>query len=272
MLKEAYGLLQQQYEKCLKNVAKNAPLVGYANEKYRHSMQVMGAGNYLVKRVNWLKNKPTAFIELVKTAILLHDVFRFREIELLGKGIQNFDHGFEGGEFLRTQPMFNDIRIWLPIRHHGHLIEELYADAEYQNITDKNLQDEVRQICFLIRDADKIANLHMIVNEPNVWYLFFGKDNYEPNTDGKISAAVWKTAFNGTTVPRDSWTTVADRVVSFLSWYMDINYQYAIEFCAKLNVTPQLLQFFQDHCSDEKFKQEYLTYFDRFLATHKYLK
>lgn len=274
MLKEAYDLLQQQYERCMQNVGDTPFLVGYANEKYRHSMQVMGAGNYLIKRVDWLKNKPAEFIELVKTSIFLHDIFRFREIELYKKGCRDFDHGFEGGEFLRTVPLFNDIRIWLSIRHHGHLIGELYADADYQNITDKNLQDEVRQICFLIRDADKIANLHMVANEPKVWELFFGEKitKYNPKIDGKISEAVWQTAFDGTTVPRGAWATIADRVVSFLSWYMDINYQVAIEFCDKLNVNVKLLQIFDMYCSDEKFKRKYMEYFNNFLATHEYLK
>ena len=274
MLKEAYNLLQQQYDKCMQNVADDDFLVGYANEKYRHSMQVMGAGNYLIRRVDWLKNKPDNFIELVKTAIFLHDVFRFREIELYKDGCRDFDHGFEGGEFLRTLPMFSDIRIWLPIRHHGHLIEALYEDADYQNIADKNLQDEVRQICFLIRDADKIANLHMVANERNQWKLFFGSEieKYSPKVDGKISEAVWQTAFAGATVPRGAWATVADRIVSFLSWYMDINYQCAIEFCDKLDVTKKILQIFDEHCIDEKFRREYTAYFDKFLQTYKYLK
>ena len=41
----------------------------------------------------------------------------------------------------------------------------MYADDEYQNISNKKLQKEVEEICFIIRDADKIANLHIhIIN------------------------------------------------------------------------------------------------------------
>ena len=272
MLQEAYDLLEQQYAKCRQNVADNPFLISYAEEKYRHSMQVMGAGNYIVKRVKWMQNRSAEFIELVKTAIFLHDIFRFQEIELLSQGIQNFDHGVEGAEFLRTLPLFNDIRIWLPIRHHGHVIEKLYEDATYQNITDKNMQDEVRQIAFLIRDADKIANLHMLATERRQWPLFFGKESYEPATDGIISDTVRQTAYSGTTIPRGAWCTIADRIMSFLSWYMDINYQSSLEFCDKLQVTAKMLQILDTHCTDSEFKREYLAYFQNFLATHPYLQ
>ncbi len=272
MLKEAYDLLEIEYKKCLSSVHNNKDLKAYAEEKHRHSMQVMGAGNYLIKRIEWLSNKSADFIELVKTAVFLHDICRFREITLLFQGSKNFDHGVQGGEFLRTIPLFNDIRIWLPIRHHGHLIESLYEDADYQNIADKILQEEVKQICFIIRDADKIANLHMFASESAQWPLFLGKNTYEPQVDGRISDIIKQNAFKDITVPRLADASVADRIVSLLSWYTDINYQSAIDFCHVLGVTEKMLQIFAEHCIDDDFKAQYSAYITNFIATHQYLK
>lgn len=273
MLKEAYDLLEKQYQKCLNIVQSDAFFTAYADEKKRHSMQVAGAGNYLIRHVAWLQNKPADFIELVKTAVLLHDISRFDEIAAYYKSKTKLDHGVIGAELLQQTPPFDDIRIWLPIKHHGHKIEELYADPQYQNITDKNLQNEIKQICFVIRDADKIANLNMVVHEKNIWFLFLGKSeaDFNPATDGTVSPEVRHEAFLPVTIDRNYLKTFCDRCLSLLSWYTDINYQSAIDYCRKLNVTAQMLQIFADHCSDSPFRHDYLAHFAKFMTEKHFL-
>ena len=273
VLKEAYDLLEQKYSHCCDLVKNDEFFTLYADEKKRHSLQVMGAGNYIIRRVQWLKNKPESYIEMVKTAVFLHDVCRFEEIEYLFAGKKNYDHGVEAGNLLQTIPLFNDIRIWLPIKHHGHLIEELYADEVYQNIRDKELQKQVELICFIIRDADKIANMHMMVNEKNILPLFLGKtdETYCPQTDGVVSDIINEEAFAGIKVSRDFRARVADRCISYLSWFTDINYQASVCFCNKLNVIPKLITLFENHCCDEDFKKQYLEYFNNYLKERVYL-
>lgn len=273
MLQAAYDLLYSEYQKCLAAVAAQPFYIGFAREKWRHSLQVMGAGNYIIKRINWLKNKSPQYIDMVKTAIFLHDVCRFAEISLMAVEHKKLDHGIAGCQLLRQTPPFNDIRIWLPIKHHGHLITELYADAEYQNIADKNLQAEVEQIAFIIRDADKIANLHMLTQEKGQWLLFLGKaeKDYQPQADGLISDIIKREAFEGKTVNRDARLTTADRIVGYLSWFTDINYRASLDFCQRLNVIEKLIKIFADHCIDEPFKTQYIDYFTTDLRQRHYL-
>ncbi len=270
MITEAYKLLRTEFEKCIQLVDKNEDYEAYAREKYRHSLQVMGAGNYLIKHIAWLQNKSPEFIELVKTAILLHDTARFQEIALLQQGYKNFDHGIAGSILLQSTNLFNDVRIWLPIKHHGHLIKDLYSDVEYQNIEDKSLQDDVRRICFIIRDADKIANLHMIVHEPKMRWLFWGKKHIDLSVDGKISDMTEKYAFGSTTIPRNFKATPADCIVSFLSWYKDINYQCAIDFCSILSITTGMLQILDEYCIDEAFKQKFTAHLNSYLQGRQF--
>lgn len=271
MLKAAYKLIEQESGRCLQNVRSDAFFTMFAKEKIRHTMQVAGAGNYLIRRIEWLKNRPSAYIEMVKTAVLLHDVCRFAEIEHLYHGEKGYDHGVGGAEFLRRLPRFSDIRIWLPIKHHGHLIEALYADEEYQNIADKFLQEEVQKICFIIRDVDKIANLHMLATEKDMRSLFLGKEVLTPQ-DGRISPRIKEEMYAHTTLPRWQEATPADLMAGFLSWYFDINYRYALDFCEKLNVTDRLRIMFGEICTDETFKTEFLAVFNQFLASHPYLR
>lgn len=272
MLEDAYRLLKEKSEECLQKVAHDEFFVGYTKEKIRHSYQVMGAGNYIVPRVEWLKSKGYEYADMVKSAVLLHDICRFAEIEEKCLHNRQIDHGVAGGEFLRTVPEFSDIRIWLPIKHHGHLIEALYADEEYKNIADEELKQEVARICFIIRDADKIANLRMLAYEPDMRYLFFGKKDVVPAVDGHISEPVWRELEKDETLPRWAEATPADRMAGYLSWYYDINYQYAIDFCAKLNVTTRLVDLFKWVCIDEDFKAKFLPRFADFLQNHPYLR
>ena len=272
MLEDAYNLLKEKSDKCLQKVAHSEFFVGYTKEKIRHSYQVMGAGNYIIPRVEWLKTRDSAYIDMVKSAVLLHDICRFAEIEERCLHSRQIDHGLAGGEFLRTLPEFSDIRIWLPIKHHGHLIEDLYNDIEYKNIPSAELKQEVERICFIIRDADKIANLRMLAYEENLRYLFLGKKDIVPELDGHISKEVRNYFERTETFPRLGELSAADRMAGFLSWYYDINYQYSIDFCDKLKVTPRLVEMFKQLCVDEDCKQILLTKFADFLQHHQFLR
>ena len=267
MIEDAILCLKNQYNENRPYVEGNDFFTYYFNEKQRHSMQVFGAGNMLVRHIDWLKNKPAEYIEMVRTAVLLHDVYRFKEIALKATENKNIDHGIEGAEFLRNIPQFSDIRIWLPIYHHGHLIE----DEQYQNIADEQIKKEVELICFVVRDADKIANLHMLAYEENMHPLFFGTGTGDAAHDYSISDFAREDVLSGKTVRRTHECTIADRMLGYLSWFNDINYQYSIEFCRKRKVIELLKSLFEQACNDKAFVEEYFAYFDECLRLRAFL-
>ena len=269
MLNTAIKLLKSEYMKCSKIVNEDKFYKLFANEKYRHSLQVLGAGNYLVKRINWLKNKDSKYVEMVKTAVLLHDICRFEEIIEKYKGNHFFDHGIAGAEYLRKSTDFSDIRIWLPIKHHGHLIEDLYSDTDYINISDEKIKNEIEQICFIIRDADKIANLHLFTGNDKYDELFLGDINSE--NSGKISKIIAELAFRHTTTPRLPNLTSADKMISYISWFFDVNYQYSIDFCSKLKVQEKLFDKLRTICSDKYFAEQYISFASAYLENHNFL-
>lgn len=271
MLKTAQELLKKEYENNNINIIENTVYHVWYHEKWRHSMQVFGAGNYLVRHIEWLKDKPEDYIEMIKSAVLLHDIFRFKEVYLLANENKKIDHGVEGAKYLQTLPLFNDIRIWLPIYHHGHLIEDLYNDPQYQSIKNEELKKEIELICFIIRDADKIANLHMMAYEPEMRPLFLSSGSGNDSKDYSVSDFAKEDAFGGKTVRRTPECTIADRMLGYLSWYNDFNYRYSIDFCEKLNVTALLKDYFARICHDKNFVKEYFIYFDRCLRERAFL-
>lgn len=269
MLQEAYKLLRNQFDICLNIVSDDARYKAFATEKWRHSMQVAGAGNYLVRHIAWLENKPAAFIDLVKTAVLLHDVCRFTEIVHLYSGDKGYDHGEAGGELLKNMLPYTDIRIWLPIKHHGHMIEDLYNDEAYKNLTDATLREEVEKICFIIRDADKIANLHMLANEDDVRFLFLGD---KKENDGYVPEDAKQEALDGLLVKREYRVNRAASVVTYLSWFADTNYRASIDFCEKLNVPAKLYALFASYCTDKEFTASYIEVIRNMLKQKVYLR
>ena len=271
MLQKAWQLLELQFNECFDIVKNDDFYRGYALEKQRHSKQVAGAGNYIIPKIEWLKNKPAEYIEMVRTAVLLHDVCRFTEIAFAYTGKGKYDHGVGASELLKHTPLFSDIRIWLPIKHHGHRIEDLYNDVVYRKIADKNLQKEVELICFIIRDADKIANFNMLIHEANILPLFLGKSCGDKFKDGQISQIVKDNAFKFDTTPRFAGATQGDHITSYLSWFFDINYQSSIDYCQRLNIVSGLLDLFEKYCNDSDFKRSYSEFVLQYLTAHEFL-
>jgi hypothetical protein len=148
----------------------------------------------------------------------------------------------------------------------------LYNDEVYKNIADKNLQKEVELICFIIRDADKIANLNMMINEANVLHLFLGKGTGDKHKDGQISQIVKDCAFKEGTTPRFDGATQGDHITGYLSWFFDMNYKYSIDYCQKLNVISGLFEMMNEYCSDNEFKSKYIEFVKSYLQNHDFLR
>ena len=254
MLQQAWQLLRKDYKKCLEKVKDSEFFTAYAEEKYIHSQQVLGAGNYILKHEPWFAQKSQEFIDMTKAAVLLHDIGRFAQIcGQYHDRDAKFDHGPMGAEILKQIPEFNDIRITLPIKHHGHLIEDFYADEEWKSINDENLKDEIEQIIFAIRDADKIANFNLIMYDKKMLMPLFVP--YLENVKDKrriISDRVLEDFFAHTTVKHANIATQADDMLTYIGWIYDINYSSSIDFCKKLNLTNMMFDTLQTFHDDKE--------------------
>ena len=238
LYESAGNLLKTEYEtnKTAK-ILSSKFYTAYLEEKWRHSWQVAGAGNLILKNEPYFQGRDSAFLEKAKTAVLLHDVYRFREVRLRSEENKQIDHGMCGAALLKEMPEFNDILITLPIKHHGHMIEELYADAEYQALPEGQLKDDVRHIAFLVRDADKIANWQILTNEFEqmrlVWLPF--PDDFSKK-QSEISLHLWED-FKQWTVSKGVYRqSNAAMLMSTFCWLFDMNYRPSVVFCKNLNL------------------------------------
>lgn len=239
LYQKAKELLYEEYHKNFEIVKESPYHRRYVDEKIRHSLQVSGAGNGILKHESYFQNRSEEFIDIAKTAILLHDIFRFNEVRILFETGNRIDHGAMGAEFLKQFPEFNNVLITLPIKHHGHMIEALYEDEEYQSITDDKLKQDVLHIAFAVRDADKIANWQIVTHEfdfvKKVW-LPFPEDNSEEQ--GMLPPESWAYFSKQEVVPHGvvKTQTNAGEILSMLCWLFDMNYRYSVYYCNRLNL------------------------------------
>ncbi len=236
LYEKALKLLYKEYEDVFEIVKSSSYHRAFAHEKIKHSMQVLGAGNGILKHEKYFQNKPSDFVETARVAILLHDVYRFKEILGWFENNTKIDHGEKGAEFLSQTDDFSNVLITMPIKHHGHMIEKMYEDEVYQKLDDKT-KDEVKHIAFAVRDADKIANWNLLKNEwekmKEVWLPY---PNDHSQAQAEINQELFGWLMRSEVAPNNLRRSNADVAVSIICWLFDINYGYSIDYCKKLHL------------------------------------
>ncbi|HCU59307.1 MAG TPA: hypothetical protein DIC64_04930 [Alphaproteobacteria bacterium] len=236
LYEKALKLLQKEFADNFKIVVGSQFHEAYIKEKIRHSMQVAGAGNGILAHEEYFLRQSEDFVETARIAILLHDIYRFREVRGWFETGAKIDHGEKGAELLSQTKDFNNILITLPIKHHGHMIERMYEDKTYKAL-DEATKDEVKHIAFAVRDADKIANWNLLKNE---WSKM--KSVWLPNPDDfsqsqtKINDELWDWFVREEVAPNTLRKTNADAAISIICWLFDMNYEYSISYCKKLGL------------------------------------
>ncbi len=232
-LEKAKEIIKNEYEKNLLLVT----TIGkdLIEEKIRHTYQVLGAGNLILKNEPIYQGLSDDEIDLLKATVLLHDLGRFREA--IEEGI---DHGVYGAKLLESFEEFNNYKVRLAVKHHGHLIEYLYQDEEYCNLR-KNEQEEVKKYIFLVRDADKIANFNLVANEfLEMTDLFFHPKRY--NNCKIVSQKVYDDFMKHRSINKEDIKSVADHVLMFFACIFDLNYKSSFVFLDKLKIMEKLVK------------------------------
>lgn len=267
---KAKALLDAEYFAYYSRATEHAQKV--MDEKKCHSYQVLGVGNYLLKHEQVFANCSLEDIQRLKATLLLHDIGRFYEVFLHEDG-GRVDHGVYGAQLLAKIPEFADINIVLPVRHHGHLIERLYEDEDYQKLSEK-AQKEIKKITYLVRDADKIANFYLLSRHfGHIENLFFVKSLLDSHT--KVpSPLVWEAFMAHTSVDVRHVVSFADQAMMYMACIYDLAYHSSFVLMKDLNVVLKLLHYFGKFWNEEYAElcqREILSYCDDRLNRRKFL-
>ena len=259
----AVKFLYQHYENSKKYVADSEYYNEYNEEKIYHSMQVIGAMKYIMKHEKTFQNRDETFLNCAKIATILHDVGRFEEIKRLYDAEKNrnkkdslwnsnLNHGYIGYEILKNSAEYNDPRIYIPVKHHGNMIEELYADEEFATIRDEKLKKDIIEIIFLVRDADKTANFYLMTNgRHNKFPHVFKNDFSEKDNARPISPEALEEFTGFQVVGRENAYNYATRYLNVLSWIFDINYLPSFDLIIKNGSLSKMADIVFDNACDE---------------------
>jgi len=250
ILTQAKELMGCEFGKCNSIVKNNPVYAEFAREKWLHSWQVMGAGNLIVKNEPWFKKQSLEVAALAKTAILLHDVGRFEEIVALFQNQKGLDHSRLGYEKLRCLPPFDKAEIYLPIKHHGHLMEEFYNDEEYLSLADGAMKERLQQFIFTIRDADKIANFYLIARDRHIFEKLFVNPEFATSPERTITQPVLKYFEKCCLIPNYKRQTCADLMLSYIAWMFDLNYWTSYKFCQKFGLIEKMFAYMTEYHDD----------------------
>ena len=240
------SLLQEEYTNCLNEVKSSAFHSLMAEEKIKHSFQVIGAGNYIMKHEAYYQHLP-------------QEIGRFREIsELYRQNHGHFigsklDHGLFGAQYLEQTPSYNSPFIVIPVKYHNKLIEDYYNSDDYQQLG-KN-RDSITEVLKLVRDADKIANFHLITTQTQHLKKLFCPEAIEGKALA-IQPAILSDFMAEKTIDLKKVQTACDRILNLLSWVYDLNYLSSFEFCIKLNCFDKMLNILQEYNPDAKVQKE----------------
>lgn len=251
MLKNEKELIHIEYREACAKVDNSEYHVCWLEEKIKHSYQVLGAGNYIIKHEPKLYNRSPEFLSIARKAVLLHDIGRFEEV------YQNYkfpdkkcDHGVMGAEMLKAMPEYNTPLITIPIRHHGHLTERFYQDEEYLNIKDENLKKDIETILFLVMDADKIANFQMMKQENEKFRYLFLKSRSQEQISMPLGEHILTDFYEYKLVKNSEVHSLSDYFVSLICWIYDLNYKISFDFCQKLGLITNLLNLLAEYNKD----------------------
>lgn len=206
------------------------------NHKYKHSIEVLNCGQKILQNTPEFTDVSAQFTKVAEQALLFHDVGRFDEAtkryeaakndDLTADILMQFDHGLIGYNLLKNDPQYNDLRILFAVRYHGKMMEDVKAETMWREVQNSPQKDDILQIFYLVRDADKMANFQAAKNYNHLQEDIFYK---QLNDDAKIAPltpAVKEQFWAGKTILSSTIKTFSDRLLQILSWIYDFNYQY----------------------------------------------
>lgn len=259
--------LYAAFEECLQKVHGKTFFEGFAKEKIKHSMQVVGAGNLILKQEKSFQGRGEDFLRLGKLVCLFHDIGRFQEIYMLSQDkSKHYNHGQFSYE-MHKDLGYTDLRLLLPVKRHGELADALENDSEFQQMSEGIEKEETRELYGLVKDADKIANLYLIKQDERIFKDLFFEYLPEEEKYASISEKVLQAVQEHTLVIRGNDMSFSDRIIQILCFVFEIYYQPSYDFIVKHKLFDNLFGYLLEYCPDKKQAQFVCDYIDNYLKS-----
>jgi len=235
MMRKDFIAFKQYYREAVAKVPADAFYRQTINHKFKHSIEVLHIGQTILNETPELKNKSATFKRRAEIALLFHDVGRFEEAALqyadesqnkaVSATTNTYDHGLIGYNLLKENKKYNDHRILFALKWHGKTTSAVKASADWKEAEKRPDFNDLKQILFLVRDADKLANLYHIKTDNHLEKDLFYRQLTKEALNAPLSPAVLDDFYQKSTVLFPHVYSFADRVLMVISWIFDLNYE-----------------------------------------------
>ena len=256
MQHEELIFLKQAFNSAKNELNNDKLFISVIKRKFAHSWRVLQNGRRIIYsgELPLLVNNKKLRIQ-AKQALLFHDIGRFEETVLAYKNAsldtfgKKYDHGVLGANILSENPPFNDKKIVLAVRHHGHLIEEFYNDEDYKALSAEE-QKIAETYIKIVRDADKLDLYNLQKTEYSIEKDPFFCSLSEEQKYAPVSSEVKEQFFDMKVIDHKTIKSFADRILGCISWIFDINYKYSLKMVEENGYIGVLLNIMRKYYSD----------------------
>ena len=235
MMREDFIAFKQYYREAIAKVPADAFYRQTINHKFKHSIEVLHIGQTILKETSELKKKSAAFKRRAEIALLFHDVGRFEEAclqyadetknKVVSATTNTYDHGLIGYKLLKQNKKYNDARILFALKWHGKTTSAIEASKDWHKAAKEPHFNELKQILFLVRDADKLANLYHIKTDNHLEKDLFYRQLTNAALHAPLSPHVLNEFYQERKVSFANVYSFADRILMVISWIFDLNYE-----------------------------------------------
>ncbi len=252
MQREDFVNFRNYYKVASAKMPKDNFYQSFLSHKVVHSADVLRQGVRILEKTPKLNQKSKEFRLVAERALLFHDVGRFEEGLLRYQAENNqeevaasslkFNHCDLGYNTLLADSLYNDPRILASVKFHGLMIEDVYKTPEWQQYMELPEKEEIKEILYLTRDADKLSNLWAIKRIHRIYHDIFYKQLPIELRTAPLSKQVVEQFMDGKTILFPTVKSFADRLLMNISWIYDINYFATLQICKTLGVFDYLLE------------------------------
>ncbi len=257
--------LTAEFQNAMNQVENDKFCIDMLQRKFAHSSRVLQNGIRIIEHDLPGLLKQPQLLKLCKQSLFFHDIGRFQETVQIHKSkTKNWreklpDHGVLGAEILAQNTNYNDIRMVLAVRHHGHLIEDFYNDPDFQNLSAID-QSQAEIMIKLIRDADKLDLYYLQKNDDSIKKDVFFIKLTDEQKYGSISSEVLDCFLKFQPINHSLRKTFADRIIGRISWQFDFNYELTKQLYIKEGYQQMLFDLLAEYCPDKKAVDEIIKF------------
>lgn len=206
--------------------------------KRRHTLRVMELSEEIAKSLNLSEED----VELAKLCGLLHDIGRFTQIRDFDtyNDLVSLDHGDLGAEILKKDNYINKFTN----KNQDNIIKVVKYHNKYR--VPKTLSEKNRLLTKIVRDADKIDILFLLVN----------KETYNSIEYTSVSKEVYNDILNKRLVRNVNVKTSADEIVREIANIFDISYKKSFKIIKERDYVNKIFKIQLERTKNEEFTKQ----------------